>query len=50
MQVVKAKDYRNDPRNQRVLLRTYDRERGAIVVGTGKTARPSPGRSRRRTR
>ena len=33
VQVVKAKDYRNDPRNQRVLLRTYDRERGAIVVG-----------------
>jgi peptidoglycan glycosyltransferase len=35
VQVVKAKQYRNDPRNQRVLLRTYDRERGAIVVGSG---------------
>ena len=35
VQVVKAKQYRNDPRNQRVLLRTYDRERGAIVVGVG---------------
>jgi peptidoglycan glycosyltransferase len=36
VQVVKAKTYRNDARNRRVLLRTYDRERGAIVVGTGK--------------
>ncbi|MCU1602348.1 MAG: penicillin-binding protein [Frankiales bacterium] len=36
IQVVKAKDYRTDPRNRRVLLRTYDRERGPIVVGTGK--------------
>jgi peptidoglycan glycosyltransferase len=36
IQVVKAKDYRNDPRNRRVLLRTYDRERGPIVVGTGR--------------
>jgi peptidoglycan glycosyltransferase len=35
VQVVKAKSYRNDPRNQRVLLRTYDRERGAILVGSG---------------
>lgn len=35
VQVVKAKDYRNDSRNQRVLLRTYDRQRGAILVGTG---------------
>lgn len=35
VQVVKAKDYRNDARNQRVLLRTYDRQRGAILVGTG---------------
>lgn len=35
VQVVKATAYRNDPRNTRVLLRTYDRERGAIVVGTG---------------
>ena len=37
VQVVKAKQYRNDPRNQRVLLRTYDRERGAIVVGVGES-------------
>ena len=36
VQVVKAKTYRNDARNKRVLLRTYDRERGAIVVGTGR--------------
>jgi peptidoglycan glycosyltransferase len=36
VQVVKAKDYRNDSRNRRVLLRTYDRERGPIVIGTGK--------------
>jgi peptidoglycan glycosyltransferase len=36
VQVVKAKDYRNDPRNKRVLLRLYDRERGPIVIGTGK--------------
>ncbi len=36
VQVVKAKDYRNDPRNKRVLLRTYDRERGPIVTGTGR--------------
>jgi peptidoglycan glycosyltransferase len=36
IQVVKAKDYRNDPKNRRVLLRTYDRERGPIVIGTGK--------------
>ena len=35
IQVVKAKDYRNDPRNRRVLLREYDRERGPVVVGTG---------------
>jgi peptidoglycan glycosyltransferase len=38
VQVVKAKQYRNDPRNQRVLLRTYDRERGAIVVGVGQSS------------
>ena len=35
VQVVKAKSYRDDPRNRRVLLRTYDRQRGAIVLGTG---------------
>jgi len=37
VQVVKAKTYRDDPRNRRVLLRTYDRERGSIVLGTGPT-------------
>lgn len=36
VQVIKAEDYRNDPRNRRVLLRTYDRERGPIVLGTGR--------------
>ncbi len=36
VQVIKAKEYRDDPRNRRVLLRTYDRERGPIVVGAGK--------------
>jgi peptidoglycan glycosyltransferase len=36
VQVVKAKDYRNDSRNRRVLLRAYDRERGPIVIGSGK--------------
>jgi peptidoglycan glycosyltransferase len=42
IQVVKAETYRNDPRNSRVLLRTYDQERGAIAVvqpdGSGRTA------------
>jgi peptidoglycan glycosyltransferase len=32
VQVVKAESYRDDPRNSRVLLRTYERERGAIAV------------------
>jgi peptidoglycan glycosyltransferase len=32
VQVVKADAYRDDPRNSRVLMRTYERERGAIVV------------------
>ena len=36
VQVVKAKSYRDDPRNRRVLVRTYDRQRGPIVLGTGK--------------
>ncbi len=35
VQVVKGKEYRNDPRNQRVLLRIYERQRGAILVGNG---------------
>ena len=39
VQVVKAKTYRNDPRNKRVLLRTYSRERGPIVIGSGKNRR-----------
>ena len=36
LQVYKATAYRDDVRNARVLLRTYDRERGPIVVGAGK--------------
>ncbi|MEX2289200.1 MAG: penicillin-binding protein 2 [Mycobacteriales bacterium] len=32
VQVVKAEDYRDDPKNSRVLLRTYERERGPIAV------------------
>ena len=32
VQVVKADEYRDDPRNSRVLLRTYERERGAIAT------------------
>jgi peptidoglycan glycosyltransferase len=32
VQVVKAESYRDDPRNSRVLLRTYERERGPIAV------------------
>ncbi|MCW2666568.1 MAG: Peptidoglycan glycosyltransferase [Frankiales bacterium] len=35
IQVVKAEEYRDDPRNARVLIRQFDRERGPIVVGTG---------------
>ncbi|MCW2606439.1 MAG: cell elongation-specific peptidoglycan D,D-transpeptidase [Frankiales bacterium] len=35
VQVVKAGDYRDDPRNARVLLRTYEQQRGAIALGTG---------------
>ena len=42
VQVVKADGYRDDPRNSRVLLRTYERERGTIAVvepdGSGRTA------------
>jgi len=44
VQVVRSKDYREDSRNQRVLLRTYDRERGPILVGAG-TARRAVARS-----
>ena len=32
VQVVKAGDYRDDPRNSRVLLRTYEQPRGPIAV------------------
>jgi len=32
IQVVKGEDYRDDPRNVRVLLEEYDKERGAILV------------------
>ena len=35
IQVVKAGDYQNDSRNQRVLLRAYERERGPILAGQG---------------
>jgi penicillin-binding protein A len=35
VQVVKAADYRDDPRNARVLLRTYAQERGPIALGSG---------------
>ena len=35
VQAVKASDYRNDPRNARALLRTFDHERGPIVLSTG---------------
>jgi peptidoglycan glycosyltransferase len=33
LQVIKANDYRTDPRNVRVLLEEYSRQRGAILVG-----------------
>lgn len=39
VQVVRAGDYRDDPRNSRVLQRTYDRERGAVVVEGDAVAR-----------
>ncbi|MCW2778126.1 MAG: cell elongation-specific peptidoglycan D,D-transpeptidase [Frankiales bacterium] len=35
LQVVKGSAYRDDPRNGRVLLRTYEQQRGAIALGTG---------------
>jgi len=40
VQVVKAGQYRDDPRNSRVLLRTYERARGPIAV-----VQPGGGRS-----
>ncbi len=39
IQVIKADDYRNDPRNSRVLLEEYDKERGAILVANDVIAR-----------
>ncbi|HVK20341.1 MAG TPA: penicillin-binding protein 2 [Actinokineospora sp.] len=33
IQIIKADDYRKDPRNQRVLLEEYSRERGKILAG-----------------
>ena len=38
LQVYKADDYRTDPRNIRVLLEEYSRQRGAIVVGNDPVA------------
>jgi peptidoglycan glycosyltransferase len=35
VQVVKAEDYADDPRNSRVLVRTYERERGPISLAGG---------------
>jgi penicillin-binding protein A len=35
IQVIRADEYQNDTRNQRVLLRTYERERGPILAGEG---------------
>ena len=35
VQAVKASDYRNDSRNSRALLRTFEHERGPIVLSTG---------------
>lgn len=48
VQVFKASDYRNDPRNQRVLLSEYARKRGQISAGGQVLARSieSPGRLR----
>ncbi|WP_028847396.1 peptidoglycan D,D-transpeptidase FtsI family protein [Thermocrispum agreste] len=36
IQVVDADDYRDDPRNQRVLLEEYSRQRGQIIARDGK--------------
>ena len=33
IQVIRADEYRDDPKNARVLFEQYDRERGAILVG-----------------
>lgn len=34
IQVIKAGEYRDDPKNARVILEQYDRERGAILVAS----------------
>ncbi len=39
IQVIKARDYRDRPGNQRLLLAEYDRERGPILVGPNPVAR-----------
>lgn len=39
IQVVLARDYRERPGNQRLLLAEYDRERGPILVGANPAAR-----------
>ena len=50
VQVVKADDYRNDPRNRRVLLDEYARKRGRIIAADGgdprATSRPTNDRLR----
>lgn len=46
VQVVKAGDYRNDPRNQRVLLAEYSRERGQISAGGMVLASSTPTKDR----
>jgi peptidoglycan glycosyltransferase len=38
IQIIKADDYRKDPRNQRVLLEEYSRERGKILARSGNNA------------
>ena len=40
VQTVKASDYRNDSRNTRALLRSFERERGPIVLSGGGGATP----------
>ena len=40
VQVVKADDYRNDPRNSRGLLRSYSHERGPIVLTMSGAMKP----------
>jgi len=45
VQVVKAGDYRDDPRNSRVLLRTYEQQRGPIAVVDGELGRTAVAQS-----